>query len=483
MKTPFPTAISAVKAMLCRRGSPPGPRLRRAVTTCLVTGVLACSLLGAAAAQQIADPRGAVVEEIRNDTPSFMVRVSVDRADATYQDGDSMVVTMRTTRKGYAYLFYASADRAVSCLFPNKFHTNNEIDANRDVIVPGPETNYRIRIGKPFGKEVLKLVVTARPLTQLAMQTLINAIAAPLDMRTLRGAYVTDLKPAPKEWAEHYVSITTVKAGAPAARPRVARVGVFIGIDRYADPNITRMNACVADAEAMATSMKRQGKLDEAIVLQNSQATRDAIETVIRRKLPEITKPNDEVFIYWSGHGGRCADDNGDEKDGLDEYLVPHDGRTGEITDVRSTMLLDDAFGRWLQNLDGRRVAVILDTCHSGGQAANEKGLPSPDMPQIELLDAMDSEANRVKDIGQKDTAMLASSRAAELSYIRKAGDLSVMTYFLVEHLNGQRRVTLADCFNQIQISVPKYVADNFPNGMQTPELLGDAAERIILKP
>jgi hypothetical protein len=97
-----------------------------------------------------------------------------------------MVVTMRSTRKGHAYLFYASADGKVSCLFPNQFHVDDAIEADRDVKVPGPESKYMISIGKPFGTEVLKLIVTARPLNQVAIQNLVNAIAAPVEIQALQ---------------------------------------------------------------------------------------------------------------------------------------------------------------------------------------------------------------------------------------------------------------------------------------------------------
>ena len=53
-----------------------------------------------------------------------------------------------------------------------------------------------------------------------------------------------------------------------------------------------------------------------------------------------------------------ARDDNGDEDDGFDEFLVVHDSSIENLAAIRSSVLLDDAFGRWLQILDGREIIV-----------------------------------------------------------------------------------------------------------------------------
>lgn len=457
----------------------------QALTAVLPPLLLAASSLAPspARAQQLTDPRGAFVEEIRNDSSPHQVRVSVDHANHEYRAGESMVVTMRSSRPGFAYLFYAMADGKASCLFPNRFQKDNRIRADQDTIVPGADAGYHIRIGEPFGQEVLKLIVSEKPLRAFDDPQFIASIAAPVTLAAVRGAFVQELRPDSRAWAEHFVKIRTLGGGERAAVPAPARVGLFIGIDVYQDRTIPRLNACVKDAEAMAKVMKASGKLNETIQLKNAQATRSAIERSIRRRLPEMTRPGDEVFIYWSGHGGRCVDDNGDEtNDQLDEYLVPHDGKDDALEQVRSTMILDDALGRWMQDLDGRTVTVILDTCHSGGQAGNEKGVGQRAAENPTALDLLDGETGRIKGVGQ-EIAMLVSSRAAELSFVRKEGGLSVMTSFLVDQMNGPRRLTLAQSHEALQREVPRYVAKNFPGSTQTPELIGGKPDKIWLKP
>ena len=116
------------------------------------------------------------------------------------------------------------------------------------------------------------------------------------------------------------------------------------------------------------------------ILLQNEQATLDAILTAIYEKMVQNTRPGDTAFLFFSCHGGRCADTNGDEADGLDEYLVPDDAELGKP----ETMLLDDMFARWMAALDGRQVFIVLDNCYSGGSS---KGVAREWLKDVKGLD------------------------------------------------------------------------------------------------
>src|SRR5262249_81666 len=194
----------------------------------------------------------------------------------------------------------------------------------------------------------------------------------------------------------------------------------------------------------------------------------------------------DTVILYWSGHGGRCANTDGTEPDGFDEFLVPADGR---LADPRTTMVLDKAFGRWVQALDGRKLLVILDTCHSGGQiqGATKRALNKSAADAIAKCSKavskdnpagwtkpffIDMELRRTKDIGQKECVVLASSTAKQVSFERIEQDMSVMTYFLVDALQkSPGPATLEQLFDRIKGKVSAYVEENFPGTTQTPTL------------
>jgi len=144
---------------------------------------------------------------------------------------------------------------------------------------------------------------------------------------------------------------------------------------------------------------------------------------------------------------------------------------------------LDDTFGRWIQDLDGRRIVVILDTCHSGGHSKYEKGLGLPDPVAKGEFDFLDGEFGRVKDIGH-ETAMLASAKASQVAFERREGDLSAMTYFLIELLEqGNGPITLTQAFEHLKIQVPAYVEKQFPGTTQTPVLVKPPSMKVYLRP
>jgi len=420
----------------------------------------------------------------RNDRARFLVRVTVDQPDCTYQEGETLQATVTSGRSGYLYLIYCNAAGKSYCVFPNKIQTENKITAGKPLSIPAPNSQFELTVGGPvFGREVLKAFVSEEPLTKdLPIEQLIASAAAPVKSETLKELIVTLRQRPALSWAEHSVEITTYAAGDHARAVRHRRVGLFIGVAKYLDKRIRNLNAPGADAQMMAEVMKKFGQLDFAIVLIYENATHENIEAAICKTLKDKTNPDDEVFIFWSGHGGRCTDDNDDEADDLDEYLVPYDGNTASLKDARRTMVMDDEFGRWIQELDGRRILVILDACFSGGQATG-KGLGDAPIAKGKLLDFFDGEFLRAKDLGQKETALMASSRSTQFSYERREGDLSVMTYVLAKLIaSGQEQISLQQAYEVLKVDVPKYMKKTFRRNDQAPVLVDHTSAPLYLR-
>lgn len=424
--------------------------------------------------------RGFVLEEIQNDSPSFYVRVSVDHENRMYREGEHMIVTVESSREGYLYLFYENAEKNVSLLYPNALHSENFIQKNVQIQVPSrDEKRFKLRASAPFGTEHLLVVVSPKPIegvfknlgnyatsvssNQLKqinsnLQNNFDVVAAEFEPQTPDSSQ--------QDWAEQLIEITTVAKGASAPsspNQNKQRVVVLIGIAEYQDSNIPSLAPCNHDIE----SMRRVLRGDQTFTLLNSQATMENVRKLFTETLPSVTKPGNEVVIFWSGHGNQVADLSGDEPDGKDETLVLYDST---VSDPES-QLLDDTFGRWVQALDGRKALVILDACHSAGQITGK----SIGFPQTKSTwDFGFNEVSCVKDLGQKDLAVIASSTSSQPSLLRMERDMSVMTYFFVNAMEQQTGWTQSTIFENIRPKVKEYVRKNFYGAEQDMEILDD---------
>jgi hypothetical protein len=465
-----------------------------------------------------------------NDAAPWLVRVDVDHKNRVYRTGDTLTATVRSEKEGYLYLFNVDVDGEVTCLFPNKSQSNNKIPANTDVVVPDPnKPEFRIKVGEPTGRELLKAIVTTEPLKELKLDELKQATGSrylsvtsksvkKLNVELLTGdpdAAVNEGMQAYKDkvrqdkpqqylqqgraWAEHQVEITTVGKGGPnpgqgaTGQPRAQeRVGVFIGISQFQDKNIHTLQCSDKDALRMEEAMHKTAGLTKTYLLTNKEATFRRIQQTLCKDVADATRPGDLVVLYWSGHGGRCPHPDPAKSGEFQDFLVPHDGRLGNGSDldaIRASMVLDDTFTRWVQALDGRKVVVILDACHSGGQiegtAKNIAAAPvaaavrkfgkaitlKNDTQNIKKGHFLDGQDGRMKALGQKDAIVLASSTAKQVSYERTDGRMSVMTYYLVEALDSVPSGDFEQVVKYVQEKVADYVSQEFPGTKQTPLL------------
>ena len=90
------------------------------------------------------------------------------------------------------------------------------------------------------------------------------------------------------------------------------------------------------------------------------------------KRLADVAQPGDQIFIHYSGHGGRAVttdkfkDIKGES--GIDEVLVPMDLGNSEGGYLRDTEL-----HFLIQNMVQKNlyVTVVLDSCHAGGATRN----------------------------------------------------------------------------------------------------------------
>ncbi|MBQ4143912.1 MAG: DUF4384 domain-containing protein [Thermoguttaceae bacterium] len=426
--------------------------------------------------------RGMVVTERRSET--FYVNISMDHQDRVYEEGDRMHVTVTSSRSGYLYLLYKDAVGNVSLLFPNKFEQNNKIEANTQILIPSQEMNFDLTTQAPFGKETLQAVVTLQPIKDASVADFRNSGSvkslSERDVYSLnqgvRGVAVTEKeRGSTPQMAEFNLDITTYPRGGRPSAAKKERIFVGIGVARYEHSRINSLPACEGDLQAMGKFFAQNSyiNLDKSLIYKNEEVTMENMRKLFTEYLRDNTKPGDEVIIYWTGHGSRYSDTNGDENDGMDETLVLYDSKPNDP----ETQLRDDEFGRWLQDLSGRKVLVILDTCYSGGLGSQAKSLTSD-----AEWDFGFGECAYVKDIGQSDLALITSSAQNEVSLMRSQMDMSVMTWFIVKELQNTPSLTHKQLYQNIKGKVYDFVKEAY-EVEQNVFLQDDLSVPMILNP
>lgn len=146
----------------------------------------------------------------------------------------------------------------------------------------------------------------------------------------------------------------------PAADGRGVKRALLIGINNYVA--VPRLRGSVNDVETMRQVLTSRWGFSERniTVLTDERATRAGIIKALDQLVAE-SGPSDLVYFHFSGHGSQVKDLNGDEEDGLDETIIPQDGRTGNVRDITDDEL-DEIFAR----LKARSAVIVLDSCHSG---------------------------------------------------------------------------------------------------------------------
>jgi hypothetical protein len=139
---------------------------------------------------------------------------------------------------------------------------------------------------------------------------------------------------------------------------------LLIGINHYhiQDGTFQDLQGCLNDVELMQRTLRDIAACppDRMKVITDSEATLQNILQALSGWTQDL-KAGEKLFLYYSGHGTRVPDLDGDEDDAMDEAMVTHD-----FSKVRP--LLDDILHFYFAKIPTAASAtVIFDCCHSGG--------------------------------------------------------------------------------------------------------------------
>ncbi|WP_445244433.1 caspase family protein [Microcoleus sp. OTE_8_concoct_300] len=291
---------------------------------------------------------------------------------------------------------------------------------------------------------------------------------------------------------------------------------LLIGIDFYFPHRLPEGNyyknlrGCVQDINHVETYLKTTFNLtpDQIIKLtatasENPNQPQEPPELLptyenIVDKFKELTakaQPQDQVYIHYSGHGGRAKTIFESLKGfgGLDEALVPTD-----IGQPNSRYLRDLEFAKLLEEMVEKELVVtlVLDSCHSGGATREMSGddrirgegfidtTPRPTdslvAPLQELAQNWQASTENSRNITvvngllpePKGYTLIAACRDHEFAYEKVFEGTErngALTYFLLKALRQEgTEISVEELFNKISSQV------NNEFERQTPMLMGE---------
>ena len=156
------------------------------------------------------------------------------------------------------------------------------------------------------------------------------------------------------------VLVTLTLSGLAEAQEKWA---LLVGINEYRVDR-WKLKGCVNDVLMTKELLINKFGFPEANVktLLDEEATADNIRQGIEEWLIAKSKPEDIVYFHFSGHGAQIPDTDGDEEDGMDEFLCAVDLNPGN----KKTLVTDDQLKELFERIPSKNVTIITDCCHSG---------------------------------------------------------------------------------------------------------------------
>lgn len=261
---------------------------------------------------------------------------------------------------------------------------------------------------------------------------------------------------------------------------KAKRWAIVVGVDKYADPQISPLRGAANDARVLADALVRYSGFpaDQVILLASDQPVeRQPTRTNLLRRLSNLAAavPKDGLLLLsFSGHG---------MERGGKAFLLPSDAQiSDQIAFLEDTALSVTRVHELIKSSGVSQVIVLLDACRNdpGGRADAPNNLTQAYVNGFNF-DVRNREVQAYATI----YATAVGQRAYEYTE-KKQG---YFTWSIVEALKGggageNGEVTLASLVRYVQDAVPKRIAIDLGSGKeQRPfaTIEGYKAEELVL--
>ncbi len=272
------------------------------------------------------------------------------------------------------------------------------------------------------------------------------------------------------------VRVQTVNALPGSAK----RYALVIGVDQYADTQITTLGGAANDAQSLADALVKYAGFEKENVtlLTSTQPTeRQPTRGNILRRLSNLTAvvPKDGLLLFaFAGHGI--------ERDGR-AFLLPSDAQTNnDVELLEMTAINVQQVKERIKKIGVGQVVMLLDACRNdpGGRAEANNPLTTTYTRGFSF------------DVANREVqafVTLYATAVGERAYEYKERRQGYFTWALVEGLKGEAanakgEVTLAGLIKYLQEKVPKQVLLDLGAGkVQRPyaEINGYKAEELVI--
>lgn len=274
----------------------------------------------------------------------------------------------------------------------------------------------------------------------------------------------------------------------PSAEEKFALV---IGVGDYPQSEKWKLAGPVNDMAMMRKLLLSQGYKESHICeLPDKHATFENVTRNFKSFIADNADQNDQVTIYFSGHGTEIPSTDSDETYGLDQALVLYDSGQKNSDGSHVPYLIDDDFAGLLSLVRDKtnNMTVVIDACHSGTVTRGDYGhSKSVKLNVAENHNFQDSQeilrkygARRVLDnssswssIAPDGTVVLAAARDGTLAYeVDGHGTFTKKIY--EAFINQQGSMSLQ--------SARQIISSNFVGDRQSPVFHGNPYQRLFSK-
>ena len=298
------------------------------------------------------------------------------------------------------------------------------------------------------------------------------------------------------------VSLPLVTRGTAAGGQKI--IGLYIGISdyKYLQPalNGVRAGSWGADLLYASNDAKQTAATFAAIsffnpvlggsstshqyILTDSSATLKAERTTLDQVAAEADS-NTIVIIHFSGHGGQTPDLDGDESDGLDEFISAYDSNliNGNFTNI----MTDDELKIHLDKIQSQETIVFLDSCNSGGMVpngvSNLTNIKTFNWSPGSTLNSFLNTDSIAAELAGSGRVILTASKADQLSIESPKFNQGVFSYYLTEAFTSPSADTNQDGWISVQEAYAYLLprVEGFTSSSQSPQIFDSVGSNVNL--